>query len=197
MNANIQFIQYTPEQLQSEISNGVKVQLQEFLKHFKAVQPVEYLTRQQVAKIFNVDLSTIYNWQKSEKLKPLGLDSKVYFSRTDIEACLAHLNQQAIKSNNTNHCSANIIKRTRKHRLSTTQLITVFEYLQKQTATASMIAEATGIPQKSICRYKRLLEKSGLLYQVEKKHCKLTNHSAWYLTTKPELFLKSNQLKLF
>lgn len=93
MSANIQFIQYTPEQLQAEISNGVKIQLQEFLKHFKPIQPAEYLTRPQVAKMFDVDLSTVHNWCKSGKLKPLGLGSRVYFLRTDIEACLIPLNQ--------------------------------------------------------------------------------------------------------
>ena len=89
----IQFIQYTPEQLQSEISNGVKIQLQEFLTHFKPIQPAEYLTRQQVAKMFDVDLSTVHNWCKSGKLKPLGIGSRVYFLRADIEACLVPLNQ--------------------------------------------------------------------------------------------------------
>jgi len=89
----IQFIQYTPEQLQSEISNGVKIQLQEFLTHFKPIQPAEYLTRQQVAKMFDVDLSTVHNWCKSGKLKPLGIGSRVYFLRADIEACLIPLNQ--------------------------------------------------------------------------------------------------------
>lgn len=93
MSATVQFIQYTPEQLQSEISNGVKIQLQEFLKHFKPVQPAEYLTRQTVAKMFDVDLSTVHNWCKSGKLKPLGIGSRVYFLRTDIEACLIPLNQ--------------------------------------------------------------------------------------------------------
>jgi hypothetical protein len=93
MSANIQFIQYTPAELKAEISNGVKVQLEEFLKHFKPVQPAEYLTRQEVATMFNVDLSTIHNWCKSKKLHPLGLGSRVYFLRTDIEACLIPLNQ--------------------------------------------------------------------------------------------------------
>lgn len=91
--STIQFIQYTPEQLESEISKGVKVQLEEFLKHFKPVQPAEYLTRQRVAEMFDVDLSTVHNWCKSGKLKPLGIGSRVYFLRTDIEACLIPLNQ--------------------------------------------------------------------------------------------------------
>jgi predicted transcriptional regulator of viral defense system len=70
---------------------------------------------------------------------------------------------------------------------------TIFEYLKQYTATASMVAEITGVPQKSICRYKRDLEKQGLLYEVEKKLCRLTGFSAWYLTTNTELFPKSNQ----
>ena len=74
---------------------------------------------------------------------------------------------------------------------------TIFEYLKSNTATASMVTEFTGIPQKSICRYKRDLEKQGLLYEVIKKHCKFTGFRAWYLTTNPELFPKSNQLKMF
>jgi predicted HTH transcriptional regulator len=74
---------------------------------------------------------------------------------------------------------------------------TIFEYLKSNTATASMITEFTGIPQKSICRYKRDLEKQGLLYEVIKKHCKFTGFRAWYLTTNPELFPKSNQLTMF
>jgi hypothetical protein len=73
---------------------------------------------------------------------------------------------------------------------------TIFEFLKQYTATASMVTQATGIPQKSICRYKRDLEKKGLLYEVEKKHCKLTGFRAWYLTTNTELFPKSNQLKV-
>lgn len=93
MSATVQFIQYTPEQLQSEITNAVKIQLEEFLKHFKPIQPAEYLTRQQVAKMFDVDLSTVHNWCKNGKLKPLGLGSRVYFLRSDIEACLIPLNQ--------------------------------------------------------------------------------------------------------
>lgn len=74
---------------------------------------------------------------------------------------------------------------------------TIFQYLQKHIATGSMIAKATGIPQKSICRYKRDLELQGILSEVEKKECKFTGFRAWYLTTNPDLFPNSNQLKLF
>lgn len=90
--SSIQFIQTTPQDLQNQINEGIKNQLNEFLKHFKPEQPKEYLTRQQVAQMFNVDLSTIHNWCKSGKLKPLGLGARVYFLRSDIEQSLQPLN---------------------------------------------------------------------------------------------------------
>lgn len=92
MSAAIQFIQVSPEQLQSEITKGVKSHLDEFLKHFKPKQPNDYLTRQEVAQMFGVDLSTVANWQKNGKLKPYGLGGRVYFLRSDIEASLTPLN---------------------------------------------------------------------------------------------------------
>lgn len=78
------------------------------------------------------------------------------------------------------------------------QLKTIFHYLQNQVATASMVADATGVYQKNICRYKRDLEKAGKLWEVYKGICKKTGFQAWYLTTDPARApRKSNQLKFF
>ena len=63
------------------------------------------------------------------------------------------------------------------------QLETIFLYLMENIATASMVADATGIYQKNICRYKRDLEKAGRLWEIEKTVCKKTGFKAWYLTT--------------
>lgn len=67
---------------------------------------------------------------------------------------------------------------------------TIFIYLQNHDATASMIAKATSIPQKNICRYKRDLENSGQLKELYKAPCKETGNLAWYLTTNSKLVLK-------
>jgi hypothetical protein len=90
--ATVQFIQTTPQELQNQINEGVKVQLENFLKHFTPEPPKEYLTRQNVAKMFDVDISTVHNWCKSKKLNPLGIGSRVYFLRSEIEASLKPLN---------------------------------------------------------------------------------------------------------
>ena len=95
---------------------------------------------------------------------------------------------------NTN---SNPHKRQGKDKDFNNQLKTIFQYLQENIATASMISVATGIPQKNICRYKRDLEKSGRLWEIEKKHCRQTGFKAWYLTTNPEMKPCLNQLYLF
>jgi hypothetical protein len=88
----IQFISTSPQELQNQINEGVKIQLQEFLKHFKPTQPKEYLTRKNVADMFSVDISTVHNWCKSKRLNPLSIGARVYFLRSEIEASLKPLN---------------------------------------------------------------------------------------------------------
>jgi uncharacterized protein YfbU (UPF0304 family) len=90
--AQVQFIQTTPQELQQQINEGVKIQLQEFLKHFAPIQSKEYLTRADVAKMFSVDISTISNWQKSKRLNPLAISGRIYFLRSEVEASLKPLN---------------------------------------------------------------------------------------------------------
>ena len=88
-------------------------------------------------------------------------------------------------------------KRRGQDNNKTTQLKTIFNYLQNNIATATMVHEATGIPRPNITRYKRDLEKKELLAEVKKGYCQITNHLAWYITTNKKHFPQSNQTKLF
>jgi hypothetical protein len=89
---SIQFISTSPQELQNQITEGVRIQLEEFLKHFTPTQPKEYLSRQDVSRLFGVDISTVHNWSKSKRLNPLGIGSRVYFLRSEVEASLKPLN---------------------------------------------------------------------------------------------------------
>jgi hypothetical protein len=90
---SIQFIQTTPEQLKSEIAESVKIQLAEFLKNYTPIQQKEYLTRKNVADMFDVDISTVHNWCKSKRLSPLCIGSRVYFLRSEVENSLKPINK--------------------------------------------------------------------------------------------------------
>jgi hypothetical protein len=88
----IQFIQITPEQLQTEILKGVKNQLDELKKHFEPKQPNEYLSRSEVSKMLGVDLSTLHNWNKKKILNPVCIGARVFYLRSEIDASIKPIN---------------------------------------------------------------------------------------------------------
>lgn len=84
-------VNYSSENLKEDISKSVKELIKEVLIENTKQVPNEYLTRQEVAQMFKVDLSTIHNWCKSGKLKPLGIGARVYFLRAELEQSLTPL----------------------------------------------------------------------------------------------------------
>ena len=90
---NLHFTSFNPNDFKKEIANEIKTHLDEFLKNYKPIQPKEYLTRQNVAEMFSVNLSTLHNWNRTGKLKPLGISGRVYYLRSQVEEALIPLNQ--------------------------------------------------------------------------------------------------------
>ena len=78
-----------------------------------------------------------------------------------------------------------------------------FISLQHVTTTKKAICEAMGIPVEAGCRYKRELQKRGLLVEsTDQSICPFTKHPAHLISTNPKEFERlqesnSNQLKLF
>jgi hypothetical protein len=77
----------TPEQITS-LFKGLQNQISDLKQNFEPKTPNEYLTRAQVAEMLKCDLSTIHNWCKKRKLKPLGIGNRIYFLRKDVEAAI-------------------------------------------------------------------------------------------------------------
>jgi hypothetical protein len=89
--SKIQFIQVTPEQLHQEILTGIKSQLNTFIEHFHPKPPDEYLTRQETADFFKVDISTLWHWKKRGFLTPYGAEGIVRYKRSDVEQAMIKL----------------------------------------------------------------------------------------------------------
>lgn len=85
MNPQIQFISITPEQLVEVITNSVKEQLKDIKPSVEA-EPIkkEFLSRKEVAELFQVSLVTIHEWAKSNILKPYKMGNKTYFAYQEI-----------------------------------------------------------------------------------------------------------------
>jgi len=87
----LQFIQVTPEQLQDAIIQGVKIQLQELRNHFQPKEPTEYLTRNEVAELLKINLSSVHNWTKKGILTSYQIGGRVYYKRSEIENSIDEL----------------------------------------------------------------------------------------------------------
>ena len=87
----VQLIQITAEELKTAIVDGVKIQLDELKKHLQPKEPTNYLTRQETAEILKVDLSTIHNWTKKNKLVAYSIGVRVYYKRKEIENAIVKL----------------------------------------------------------------------------------------------------------
>lgn len=75
----VQFIQVTPEQLQTAIIEGVKIQLEELKKFYQPKEPTEFLSRQETATLLKVDISSIHNYTKRKILQSYALSGRVYY----------------------------------------------------------------------------------------------------------------------
>lgn len=86
------------QKIQLELSEETKTLIQsisdevkEIKKNLQPKEPPKYYTRKEVSKILNINLSTVHNWCKKGMLKPMGIGSRVYFLREDIEEAIIHL----------------------------------------------------------------------------------------------------------
>ena len=84
----LQFIQTTPEEMENRIFARFKSEFEAIKKEFQPKQPTEFLTRQQVKDLLDVDLSTVHNWTKRGKLKAYGIAGRVYYKRTEVEQAI-------------------------------------------------------------------------------------------------------------
>lgn len=84
--STIQFIGTTPAELIAEFKTAILPDLKrELSAEFQPKQPTEYLTRNEVCKLLQIDLSTLHRWRKESYLTAFGIGNRVYFKRSEIE----------------------------------------------------------------------------------------------------------------
>lgn len=87
----LQLISITPDELRRFILEGVSSTLEDFRDNLRPNSESEYLTRKEVSELLKINLSTIHNWVKSNKLKAYGIGNRVYFKRSEIDKAMIEL----------------------------------------------------------------------------------------------------------
>jgi excisionase family DNA binding protein len=71
----------------------IEHKLADLKEYFEPKEPVELMTRNDVAEYLKVDLSTLWNWTNKGKLTAYGIGARVYYKRNEIEQCLIKFNK--------------------------------------------------------------------------------------------------------
>lgn len=90
-NTVTQLHNVTPKDLSVLLEEIVTNKFNNFKKHFEPRTPTELLTRHEVAKLFKVDISTIFNWTKRGEIQSYSVGSRIYYKRSEIENSLIKL----------------------------------------------------------------------------------------------------------
>ena len=80
----------TPEVVQVRILNRVQSQIDQLRSEFQLHLFSQYLTQKEVSFLFNVDVRTIYNWRKTQKLKAVNFERRVFFQVSDVARLITH-----------------------------------------------------------------------------------------------------------
>lgn len=86
--SKIVLVQATPEELKALISESVKPLVDDIKANFKPKEPTTYLTRQDVADLLQINLTTLWNYTRKGTLTAYGIGSRVYYKRHEVESAI-------------------------------------------------------------------------------------------------------------
>lgn len=84
--------QFNTDQLQLETINALIAQVQELSRNIQPKESDEYLTRQDVAKLCKVSISTVSNWKNDGVITAYGMGGRVYYKRSEIDKAMIKIN---------------------------------------------------------------------------------------------------------
>lgn len=83
----------TPEEFKEALLADLKTELQLFYKSFQPVQQQEYLTREEVAEILKISMSTISEWNRKGILNPYRLGNTIRYKSNELDKVLIKINK--------------------------------------------------------------------------------------------------------
>lgn len=87
---NLLFTQVTSCELQTMINEAMASQLKS-IQLSSTTSHEEYLTTDEVSKLFKISISTVHNWRKAGTLLACQIGGKVFFKRSDIDNAVVQL----------------------------------------------------------------------------------------------------------
>lgn len=90
----IQITELTTNELKSLLKESVKQEFNQLKEEILCKTPTQYLTRKQVAKMLDINLTTLNNWTNRGVLTSYGIQGRVYYKRDEVERAFIELKQK-------------------------------------------------------------------------------------------------------
>lgn len=90
----IQITELTTNELKSLLKESVKQEFNQLKEEILCKTPTQYLTRKQVAKMLDINLTTLNNWTNRGVLISYGIQGRVYYKRDEVERAFIELKQK-------------------------------------------------------------------------------------------------------
>jgi hypothetical protein len=91
-NAVTQLHNLSPEQLGSLFDEVITSKFNELKKHFEPKTPTEFLSRQEVAQMLKINISTVHNMSVKGILQKYQISGRVLYKRSEVENSIVKLN---------------------------------------------------------------------------------------------------------
>lgn len=89
----VTIVQTTPYELESLIKESVRAELEGIKKGLSNQEEKDkLLTREETAKMLDIDLSSLWRWTKAGKIKAFGIANRVYYYLSDVNKALIPIN---------------------------------------------------------------------------------------------------------
>lgn len=87
----IQFVGITPDALADLIDTRLNERFKNVTEHLQPKEPTKYLTRNDVAEMLQIDISSVHNWTKKGILQAHQISGRVYYKRSEVENAIVKL----------------------------------------------------------------------------------------------------------
>ncbi|MDO6813247.1 helix-turn-helix domain-containing protein [Tenacibaculum soleae] len=87
----VQLVGITPEEHNLPIFNYIDKKFDELKKLFQPKEPTKYLTRQEVAEMLSVDISSVHNMSKKGILQKYQISGRILYIRSEVESSIIKL----------------------------------------------------------------------------------------------------------
>lgn len=88
----VQLVGLTPQENNKPIFEYIDKKFNELKSFYQPKEPTTFLTRQEVAKLLSVDISTVHNMSVRGTLQKYQIGGRILYKRVEVENAIVKLN---------------------------------------------------------------------------------------------------------